>query len=193
MLSLTESALEALKEKYPSTPVPDVSYVPLFEDFFNSGSDTAVAPEDLPFECMGPDATALILHSSGSTAFPNPIHGTNHGTIQLFLITWFGERHLTDKILALYSMPMYDGMGIVQTFWAAAFGIVLSFFEPKILQQFHRLKICSTLRRRPGVTSYSVPSFIEAWSHKPDYVQWLATRLGVVSFTSLRGPIQDSL
>ena len=56
MLALTE---KIFKEKYPSTPAPDVSYVPLFEDFFNSGSDTVVAPEDLPFEYMGPYATAL--------------------------------------------------------------------------------------------------------------------------------------
>ncbi|KAJ7844462.1 hypothetical protein B0H13DRAFT_2411530 [Mycena leptocephala] len=110
MAHLAEDAIGILKEEYSTTAVPDVSYVPSFEDLFISASDTRPTPEDLPFEYHGPDAAACIIHSSGSTAFPKPICWTNHHTSQTALIPWFGERDLTGQIFSLHSMPMYHGL-----------------------------------------------------------------------------------
>ncbi|KAJ7929762.1 hypothetical protein B0H13DRAFT_2652291 [Mycena leptocephala] len=180
MIYLAESAITILKEKYPLSVVPNVSYIPLFEDLFIPVSDTPVTPEALPFEYQGPDATAYILHSSGSTAFPKPIRWTNLRSIQGALIPWFGERDLTDQILSLHSMPMYHGMGILQTFWSAACGLVLSAFEPKSPPTIPTPE--NHFRAAKATDSditFCVPSFIEAWSRQPEYIEWLATRTGV--------------
>ncbi|KAJ7464987.1 hypothetical protein B0H11DRAFT_2050421 [Mycena galericulata] len=180
MAELAADAITILKEQYSSAVVPDVTYAPLFEDLFVSVSD-AVTPDALPFEYKGPDATACIMHSSGSTAFPKPIYWTNHRTIQTSLIPWFGERDLTDQVLSLHSMPMYHGMGILQTFWAASAGLVLSAFEPKSPPTIPTPENLFDAAKATGSDIvFCVPAFIEAWSRNPEYVQWLATRGGVL-------------
>ncbi|KAJ7648213.1 hypothetical protein DFH06DRAFT_1050166 [Mycena polygramma] len=179
MVQLMEGAVALLKEKYPTTVVPDVSYVPLFDDLFNPAAQTA--PEDLPYEYTGPDTIAFISHSSGSTAFPKPIYWTNQKTIESALIPWFGERDLTDQIISLHSMPMYHGMGILQTFWTATSGYVISAFEPKSPPTLPTPDgIFHSAKTTESDIIFCVPSFIEAWSRKPDYIQWLATRTGVL-------------
>ncbi|KAJ7449030.1 hypothetical protein B0H11DRAFT_2079260 [Mycena galericulata] len=181
MLELANAAGDILKEKYPLTSRPDMSYVPLFEDLFLPESERLLGPDDLPYEYKGPDSPACIFHSSGSTAFPKPIWWTNHQTIQGALIPWFGERDLTNQVLSVHSVPMYHGMGVLQTWWSASCGIVLSAFEPKAIPTistpdslFHAAKATES------DIIFCVPSFIEAWSHKPEYVRWLATRTGVL-------------
>lgn len=39
---------------------------------------------------------------------------------QFALIPWFGERDLTDQVLSLHVMPMYHGMGVIQSCWAVS-------------------------------------------------------------------------
>ncbi|KAJ7083262.1 hypothetical protein C8R44DRAFT_822628 [Mycena epipterygia] len=180
MLELANNALDILKGQYPLTAAPDVSYVPLFEDLFLPASERSPVL-DLPYEYKGPDATACIMHSSGSTAFPKPIYWTNHRTLQAATIPWFGDRDLTNQVLSLHSMPMYHGMGILQTWWSASCGLVISAFEPKIIPTiptpdslFHAAKATDS------DIIFCVPSFIEAWSREPEYVRWLATRGGVL-------------
>ncbi|KAJ6472708.1 hypothetical protein C8R47DRAFT_1295530, partial [Mycena vitilis] len=181
MSDLANNAIRILKEEYPVAVVPDVSLVPLFDELFLPASRNRISPEDLPYENMGSDAIACIMHSSGSTAFPKPIYWSNHRTIETALIPWFGERDLTDTVLSLHSMPMYHGMGILQMFWSASCGSVLSAFEPASPPTiptpenlFHAAKATNT------DVVFCVPSFIEAWSREPEYVEWLATRGGVL-------------
>ncbi|KAJ7753642.1 hypothetical protein DFH07DRAFT_921322 [Mycena maculata] len=181
MIQLATDALVILKEEYLPTVIPDVSYVPLFQDLFDQISD--IDPTSLPFEYHGPDATAFMAHSSaGSTAFPKPIYWTHHRTIQGALIPWFGERDLTGQILSLHSMPMYHGMGLLQTFWSAACGSVLSAFEPASPPTMPSPENVLHGSKMTGTDIiFCVPSFtVEAWSRKPEYVQWLATRSGVL-------------
>ncbi|KAJ6464064.1 hypothetical protein C8R45DRAFT_1025143 [Mycena sanguinolenta] len=173
MLHLADEAIKILRERDSAIDIPDVSNVPLFEDLFVSGSDTSpVASETLPFEYNGPDETACIMHSSGSTAFPKPIFWSNHRILEASLIPFFGERDLTGQILSLHSMPMYHG---------AACGLALSAFEPKSPPTIPTPENLFTAAKATGSDIiFCVPSFIEAWSRKPEYIQWLATRGGVL-------------
>ncbi|KAJ7449028.1 hypothetical protein B0H11DRAFT_2079248 [Mycena galericulata] len=181
MLELANAAVDILKEKYPLTSRPDVSYVPLFEDLFLPESERLLGPDDLPYEYKGPDSPACIFHSSGSTAFPKPIWWTNHQTIQGALIPWFGERDLTNQVLSLHSMPMYHGMGVLQTWWSASCGMVLSAFEPKAIPTIPTPdSLFFAAKATESDIIFCVPSFIEAWSRKPEYIRWLATRTGVL-------------
>ncbi|KAJ7819956.1 hypothetical protein B0H14DRAFT_3089317 [Mycena olivaceomarginata] len=174
MLALATDATQFLKEKY-STAVPDISYIPLFEDLFRPDSNI-LTPEDIPYEYDGPDSPAVICHSSGSTRFPSPIWYSQHRMIQLALIPWFGERDLTNQVLSLHSMPLYHGMGFTQTMWSASCGLVLSAFEPKPLPtvpnpENHLL----AARATNSDIVLSVPSFIEVWAREPEWVKWLAS------------------
>ncbi|KAJ7870004.1 hypothetical protein B0H13DRAFT_2557202 [Mycena leptocephala] len=152
MAHLAEDAIGILKEEYSTTAAPDV------------------LRSDLPFEYHGPDAAACIIHSSGSTAFPKPICWTNHHT----------QSNGFDP-LVWRAMPMYHGMGILQMFWAASSGLVLSAFEPKSPPTIPTPENLFLAAKATGSDIiFCVPSFIEAWSCKPEYVQWLATRAGVL-------------
>ncbi|KAJ7448015.1 hypothetical protein FB451DRAFT_1289566 [Mycena latifolia] len=181
MLELANGALEILASKYPSRKAPDVSYVPLFEELFLPASERKMTPDSVPYEYKGPDACIIIMHSSGSTAFPKPIYWSNHRIIQATTIPFFGERDLANQVVSLHSMPMYHGMGVLQTIWSASCGLVLSGFEPKAIPTiptpetlFHAAKASES------DIIFCVPSFIEAWSREPEYVKWLATRGGVL-------------
>ncbi|KAJ7930505.1 hypothetical protein B0H13DRAFT_2532734 [Mycena leptocephala] len=139
-----------------------------------------ISPDTLPYEYKGPDATACIMHSSGSTAFPKPIYWSNHRTIQAAVIPWFGGRDLSNRVLSLHSMPMYHGMGILQTYWSASCGLVLSAFEPKAVPTIPTPRSVFQASKTTGSDIlFCVPSFIEAWSREPEHVKWLATRDGV--------------
>ncbi|KAF7374105.1 Acetyl-CoA synthetase-like protein [Mycena sanguinolenta] len=179
MLELMNAALKIL-ETHPHADTPDVSYMPLFEELFLENS-TLITPDELPYEYKGPDEIACIMHSSGSTAFPKPIYWSNHRLLQVALIPWFGERDLTDQVLSLHSMPMYHGMGIIQTFWTPSCGLAISAFEPKAVPT---IPIPRSVFQAAKATNtdiiFCVPSMIEAWSREPEQVKWLATRAGVL-------------
>lgn len=138
MHDLLDDALDILKSKYPSTPVPGSSPLLVFGELYNSSSDERAVTSNLPYEFKGSDAPAMILHSSGScspmvysehcldwhiagsTAFPKPITFTNNRVIELAASPWFGERNLTGYTFSLHSMPMFHAMGSMVSFWAVS-------------------------------------------------------------------------
>ncbi|KAJ7131571.1 hypothetical protein C8R43DRAFT_1207614 [Mycena crocata] len=177
MLQLANESLRALKEESPLRAVPDISSVPRFEDLFLPDSGRSAVLEDLPYEYKGPDATICIIHSSGSTAFPKPIYLTNHRAIQAALMPYFGERDLTDQVFSLHGLPMYHGMGIIQAWWSASCGLVVSAFEPS---QTPPIPTPSSLLHAARATSSDIIFFFKAWSREPEHVKWLASRGGVL-------------
>ncbi|KAJ6471940.1 hypothetical protein C8R45DRAFT_1013604 [Mycena sanguinolenta] len=181
MLELANAARNILKNDSRHSPCPDISYIPLFEDLFLPAAERTILPEDLLYEYKGPDAPACIIHSSGSTAFPKPIYWSNHRIVESALIPWFGERDLTNQVLALHSMPMYHIMGLLQIWWAASAGLVLSVFEP---QSIPAIATPGSLFQAAKATNSDiilcVPALIEAWSREPEDVRWLATRSGLL-------------
>lgn len=181
MADLAKAALQILKDDHPDKSAPDVTYVPLFEDFFLPEPSTSCEDGALAYEYKGPDAVSCILHSSGSTAFPKPIYWTNHQMLGLALVPWFGERDLTGQILSLHSMPMYHSMGVLQAIWSASCGLVLSGFEPKSPPTIPTPdNLFNAAKATQSDIILCVPSFIEAWVNRPEYIKWLATRSGVL-------------
>ncbi|PCH43993.1 acetyl-CoA synthetase-like protein, partial [Wolfiporia cocos MD-104 SS10] len=181
MEELTDAALEIIRDQYPSVEPPKTSPMPLFEELYLSQTETAITAQDVPYIFKGPDAIAMILHSSGSTAFPKTIYWTNHRFSQLALIPWFGERDLTDKVFSLHVMPFYHGMGVLQLSWTASCGLVVSAFEPKCPAPVPTADaLFEAAKATDSNITFCVPSFIEAWSRNPEYVKWLTTRDGVL-------------
>lgn len=136
MRDLSSAALDILESQYPSTPKPNLTPMPLYEDLFLSPTDPSVTLDDAPYINRGSETLCLILHSSGtllflrsqfvdislgpigSTAFPKPIFWTQGRFAEMALIPWFGERDLTGVVWSLHTMPMYHGMGVLQLYWA---------------------------------------------------------------------------
>ncbi|KAF8990609.1 hypothetical protein BDQ17DRAFT_1433645 [Cyathus striatus] len=178
MLNLAEDTVQILKDNHPATTIPEISPIPVFENIF-----TGEVPDmtDLPITRRGSDEFVIYLHSSGSTAFPKPIPWTNYRFCQLALIPYFGEQDLTDVVWSIHTMPMYHGMGVLQTCWTASSGSVLSAFEPRspaVVPTPDGLFKAAVATNSDII--FCVPSFIEAWSRNPDYVKWLAARNGVL-------------
>ncbi|KAK6966634.1 acetyl-CoA synthetase-like protein [Favolaschia claudopus] len=181
MLELVNTSLDILRDRSPTCRLPDVSYVPLFEQLFLPEDQRISTPNDIPYEYSGPDHTALIMHSSGSTAFPKPISWSNRRVLQTALVPWFGDRDLTNKILSLHAIPMYHGMGIVQTMWAASCGLVLATCPPTPIPPVptpHSL--IEGAKATNSDIIFCVPSFIETWSKEEETVRWLASRTGLL-------------
>ncbi|PPR02158.1 hypothetical protein CVT26_012119 [Gymnopilus dilepis] len=178
MVDLSQDALKILRAQHSNFSEPEFTPIPLFEDLFLNSLDD---PDDIPFERGEPDNTIIYLHSSGSTAFPKPVPWTNYRFAQLALIPYFGERDLTGVVFSLHTMPMYHGMGILQLCWTPSCGLVISAFEPS--SPAHVPTPQSHFQAAIATNSdiiFCVPAIIEAWSRKPDYVEWLATRDGVL-------------
>ncbi|OBZ79958.1 L-aminoadipate-semialdehyde dehydrogenase large subunit [Grifola frondosa] len=103
----------------PNRATPTLSLIPQFEELYLKDATF----EPLPFERPQLSDRAVILHSSGSTAFPKPITWTHYHMLQSTFVPYFGERDLTGKRLACHSMPMYHGMGMSQAGLTAACAI----------------------------------------------------------------------
>ncbi|KAF9012818.1 acetyl-CoA synthetase-like protein [Hymenopellis radicata] len=181
---LMQQATELLRTKYISTNPPTALAMPTFEELFKDDWQTCLDREgELPRAPMNPDATALYLHSSGSTAFPKPIPWTQRRLIELCMIPWYSGQDMCDMVLSLHVMPMYHGMGILQLSWTASrsacAGLVLGVFEPRspaIFPTPENLFEAAKLTETDVV--FCVPSFIEAWSRRKECVDWLSTRVG---------------
>ncbi|KAG7091816.1 putative NRPS-like protein biosynthetic cluster [Marasmius oreades] len=182
MQDLIVESLAKLKETSPSQPSPTYSPTFIFDEIFLPSFEEALVlkPDELPLTTQSNDPV-LYLHSSGSTALPKPIPFTNKKMIQIGQIPWFGEQDWTGKVLSVHVMPMYHGMGVSQLAWAATAGLVVAGFEPKVPSILPTPdNLFEGARSTSSDIILCVPSFLEAWARRPDYVSWLASRSGVI-------------
>ncbi|KAK0461857.1 acetyl-CoA synthetase-like protein [Desarmillaria tabescens] len=181
MQVLSHEALDILKSRYPSVDLPQLSPIPIFEDLFLADWETRTNADDLPLLSVDPGAACMYLHSSGSTAYPKPIPWTCHRIIEHALVPWFGGRDLCDVVFAVQSLPMYHALGLGAVLWAASSGIVLSVFEPRmpVISPTLDNMFASAMAMNSDFV-FCVPSFIEALSREPEYIDWLSTRSGVI-------------
>lgn len=105
-------------------------HMPSFEDLFPTrGPEPSF--EYLPMPKVPVDAPAMILHSSGTTAYPSPIPWTHRAWIQFGSMPHYGELDWTGRVLACHAVPMFHGMGIVQITLAPSSGLVVGMFKPR--------------------------------------------------------------
>lgn len=177
---LLEDAFQSLKSDLTSPSMPTTSVAPVFEDLYVS-SDSAQGEASVAFETPAWDSNAIIIHSSGSTAFPKPIAWTHGRAMQLSTVPWYGERDLTGKRMACHAMPMYHTMGYLLLAWAASSGLVLNVFRPQSPATKPTIEnVFSASLEAHSDIIFTVPSFVEAWSKNPAYVKTLAELDGVM-------------
>ncbi|KAH9917018.1 uncharacterized protein B0H18DRAFT_1123857 [Fomitopsis serialis] len=183
MHDLAEEAFAILKEQSADASVPSTSSMPVFEELFKPSSedDAALELSALPYKSRGADAPAIILHSSGSTAFPKAVTFSHQRLLQIARAPFYGQRDLTNKIYSLHTVPMFHALGIIHTMLAMSSGIVFSIFAPRSppVTPTTDMAIQGAIASDSDII-VAVPAMIEAWSHNPDYVNWLKTRTAVI-------------
>ncbi|KAI0800375.1 acetyl-CoA synthetase-like protein [Fomes fomentarius] len=110
----------------------------------------------------------LILHSSGTTAFPKPIRITRRGLVNLSNIPCFGEVDLAGKRIAVHTNPAFHAMGLGTLIWPLTSGATFALYKPanppvvptpaNFLARWVADK-CNIV--------FCVPAFIEAWARDP--------------------------
>ncbi|KAF4573440.1 putative PKS/NRPS-like protein biosynthetic cluster [Pleurotus pulmonarius] len=132
---------------------------------------------------MTKDTPVLILHSSGSTAFPKPIRMTNYAFLQWGILPYYGDVDICGVPIATHALPMFrrsmisssiyqyqlneitDAMGAIGMVWSSCAGSVVACFRPSsppVLPTpdvFLKAIVDSGSR-----IVYCVPSFVEAWA-----------------------------
>lgn len=66
------------------------------------------------------DSPSLIIHSSGSMAFPKPIHFTHRVVRQWANFPEQSDYDLNGRVVGAYPLPMFHGMGLIVTFFAVS-------------------------------------------------------------------------
>ncbi|KAI8993761.1 acetyl-CoA synthetase-like protein [Trametes punicea] len=111
------------------------------------------------------DEATVILHSSGTTAFPKTIPITRRGLINLSNIPCFGEVDLAGKRIAAHTNPSFHAMGLATMIWPPTSGATFALYAPTLpptvptpanfLEAWVACK-CNIV--------FCVPVFIEAWA-----------------------------
>ncbi|KAJ7103042.1 hypothetical protein B0H15DRAFT_810726 [Mycena belliarum] len=166
----------------------EVIPMPSFEDLFAGSSHTELLP---PMQKISLDAPAIILHSSGSTAFPKTIPLTYRILTQSGLIPSYGHIDLCGHVLSAHAVPMFHLMGVIQLPWTAFTGLTLSLLPPTSPPTVPTPERVFTGALATNSTlMFCVPAFLESWAREPDRLTALKNFRTVI-FAG--GPLQPSV
>ncbi|CAL1699334.1 unnamed protein product [Somion occarium] len=177
MQDLAAVSLKILSDA--GTPQPIIGSVPPFESLYPKDSEANFEP--LPPLKPKWDDIAVIMHSSGSTAYPKSILWSHHRFLMLGMVPYHGERDLTGQHLGCHSLPMYHGMGMIQAGWSATSGLVLTTFKPQSPAPVPTPEsvLKGSMATKTDVI-FCVPSFIESWAKDPENVRQLRQIQGLL-------------
>ncbi|KAJ8508691.1 hypothetical protein ONZ45_g9065 [Pleurotus djamor] len=127
MQRLAHQAAEILKESCERAQQVSILRMPIFTEIYAQSEKTSIS---MAPKRMDLDSPALILHSSGSTAFPKPIKFTNRIFLQWGLLPYYGDVDICGLPIAAHVLPMFHAMGSTQLVWSACAGSVVACFRP---------------------------------------------------------------
>ncbi|KAJ7667223.1 hypothetical protein B0H17DRAFT_990381 [Mycena rosella] len=143
----------------------EILAMPTFEDLFERPDAIAPLP---PVEKHGLDEPAVILHSSGSTAFPKTITFTYRILMESGLIPYYGQFDICGEILSVHAVPMFHLMGVVQLPWTTFAGLAISVFPPAFPPVVPTPdRVFDGAVATQSTLMFCVPAFLESWAHDP--------------------------
>ncbi|KAF8311061.1 acetyl-CoA synthetase-like protein [Clavulina sp. PMI_390] len=126
------------------------------------------------------DSPGLILHSSGSTSFPKPIHITQRMLVEWMRIQYYGEVDLAHAVIGGVALPMFHALGVIVSL-SMVRGAVLGVFHPVRQPAFPTPdRVIHAVTALKMEILFAIPVFLEAWSHNPAYVEALKPCRAVV-------------
>ncbi|KAF5361117.1 hypothetical protein D9758_009087 [Tetrapyrgos nigripes] len=173
VLVSSDTAMQGLyniaREQFPKDSDVKVFNMPTYEQLY--GTQSELLP---PLENVKIDDAAVILHSSGSTAFPKPITLTFRMMLQAGLTPYFGEINLSNEILSSHAVPMFHLMGVVQIPFTSISGLTIAVFPPQVPPVLPTPDRVFTDAIATGSSLvFCAPLFLEAWFRNPEYVPLL--------------------
>ncbi|KAF8315479.1 acetyl-CoA synthetase-like protein [Cantharellus anzutake] len=141
------------------------------------------------------NSTGMLLHSSGSTAFPKPISILHRSIVEFIRIPSYGELDLCSKIIGATTLPMFHALGSMNAIQMIGCGAILSVFKPEERPSFPSPeRVIESLLKTPVYILFTMPSFLEAWSLKSEWIEVLKrSRIVAYSGGPLSKVVGDSL
>lgn len=153
---------------------------PVFGEIFDLAIDGS-KPHDAPLPEMLPpvdmNATSLILHSSGSTAYPKQIPLSHLLIIMWARLPYYGGQDICSWGVGVQAAPPFHAMGFGHIIaYPAASGCSIAVFEPQeppikpdpenVLEAYRRTKVDVMI---------TPPSNVVEWSRDPEAVKYMAS------------------
>ncbi|KAI0795720.1 acetyl-CoA synthetase-like protein [Abortiporus biennis] len=177
---IAEMALE--KVKAHEGPNVTLHSIPTLEDLFPTSKDGA-KDDFKPFPEVNyqMDAPVMIMHSSGSTAFPKPIPWPHRDFAQWALIPLYSTGDIAGLVMSCHSTPVFHAIGIAQLIYAASGGLTLSTFKPSIPPVFPTPdRIFESMIKTRCQMGMFVPMFVEQWAQDSKKVEYMKTMKGLL-------------
>ncbi|KAK0451171.1 NRPS-like enzyme [Desarmillaria tabescens] len=125
--------------------------------------------------------TALIIHSSGSTRFPSPIHTTHKNALRNASRPYYGEMDVCGEVFGVQAMPMYHAMGFLSVSLSTATGAIIVSFPPiypPLIPTAERF--LSSIIDTKTTLVVTVPSFLVEWARDPKAIEALKSTTAVM-------------
>ncbi|KAJ7607406.1 hypothetical protein FB45DRAFT_948237 [Roridomyces roridus] len=139
--------------------------MPTFDDLYAPSESTSSLP---PMQKLGLEEPAVILHSSGSTAFPKTITFTFRILMESGLIPYYGQMDLCGHILSAHAVPMFHLMGVILLPWTAFTGLQISVLPPTTPPTVPTPdRVFDGAITTKSSLLFCVPVFLESWARQP--------------------------
>ncbi|KAA1471161.1 acetyl-CoA synthetase-like protein [Dentipellis sp. KUC8613] len=136
-----------------------------FEDLYGPREEQAQQASDFPLRKLQLDEVALIMHSSGSTAFPKAVKMTHRAYLQWGNYVAYGEVDMCGRRISTQALPIFHALGINIVAFASCSGIVLACYRPSLPPVVptaeNLLESIVSLRCDVGLC---VPLYVEIWA-----------------------------
>ncbi|KAL1937899.1 hypothetical protein VTO73DRAFT_12792 [Trametes versicolor] len=121
--------------------------------------------EPFPIVAVADTDLAVILHSSGTTAFPKPIPITRRGLVNLSNIPCYGEVDLAGKRIAAHTNPICHAMGLATMLWPLSSGCTFALYPPEYPPRIPTPAdfLTEWVACKSNIV-FCIPAFIEAWA-----------------------------
>ncbi|KAJ7210990.1 hypothetical protein C8J57DRAFT_1400321 [Mycena rebaudengoi] len=162
--------------------------IPTFQELFEptGASQTPISSKRVQL-----DDAAVIMHSSGSTAFPKAITLTHRILWESGLTPYYGEVDLCGEILSIHSVPMFHMLGLVQLPYTAFTGMTLSSYSPALPPMAPSPDTAfEGAMATKSTLMICAPAFLESWARDSAHVNAMQKLITII-FGG--GPLQTSV
>ncbi len=134
-----------------------------------------------------------ILGATGSTSFPKPISIPHRSLVEWTRLACYGEVDLCLATFGVTALPMFHALGSQISVSVIACGATLLVFKPEEHPSLPTPeRVISSIMGVSVDVLITVPSFLEAWSMNPEWIEVLKRCRAVVRLNAPAEPISKA-